>query len=206
MTLMDTHKTPTTASSISKELFLELVQRLGQQGLDDIAWAESLRPPVDPDQFAFDAIFVVCNSGMHHRIAQKIFDKCVPALLEGRPVIGVFKHPGKAQAIETLWRDRVALLAAYNAATDKLAFCQSLPWIGAITKFHLAKNYAAEVAKPDVHLQRLADRAGVTPQALCESLAKATGWRVGTVDTLLWRLCATGILDSRTGIILEEKQ
>lgn len=56
-------------------------------------------------------------------------------------------------------------------------------------------------AKPDVHLQRLADLEGVCAQALCERLAKETGYRVATVETLIWRACANGILISRTGEI-----
>jgi len=34
-----------------------------------------------------------------------------------------------------------------------------------------------------------------------ERLTKATGWRVATIDTLLWRACAVGLIDSRTGKI-----
>jgi len=93
------------------------------------------------------------------------------------------------------------LLGRYLVAADKVEFCASLPWIGNITKYHLAKNFGADVAKPDVHLQRLADREGTTAQALCERLAKATGYRAATVDVLLWRACANGIINSRTGEI-----
>ncbi len=191
----------TTATPITKELFISLVQRLGNQGQNDIEWAESRRAPQDADHFAFDCIFVIANSGMKNTVAQKIFDKSVVALVAGTPVFDVFKHPGKSSAMETIWRDRVPLLASYHLADDKLAFCETLPCIGNITKYHLAKNFGAPVAKPDVHLQRLADRAGVTPQHLCEALSRETGWKVGTVDTLLWRLCAVGIIDSRTGVV-----
>lgn len=184
---------------ISKADLCALINQLGQQAVDDIAWAEALQPPADPDDFATEAIFVICNSGMKNTVARGIYDRCAAALVSGRPVFEVFKHPGKAAAIETIWRDRVQLLAGYLAAGDKLAFCESLPWIGGITKYHLAKNFGADVAKPDVHLQRLADREGCTAQALCERLAAESGLRVATVDTLLWRACANGVIDSRTG-------
>lgn len=181
--------------------FWRVVGALGKQALDDIDWAEALVAPDHPDQFAFDAIFVICNSGMKNTVAQGIFDRCVSALLNGYPVITAFKHPGKVAAIETIWRDRERLLAEYLAADDKLAFCESLPWIGGITKYHLAKNYGADVAKPDVHLQRLADREGCTSQELCERLALESGFRVATVDTVLWRACANAVINSRTGEI-----
>lgn len=188
-----------------------LVHALGQQAADDIAWAESLEPPANADAFASEAIFVICNSGMKHTVARTIYNKVQDALERGTPVRDVFKHEGKAAAIEWIWRERAALyarlmaivLTSEGAETGQklLAFCEALPWIGGITKYHLAKNFGADVAKPDVHLQRLADREGTTPQALCERLAAATCWRVATVDTLLWRACAVGLLDSPTGRI-----
>lgn len=179
--------------------FTYLVERMGAQAQEDIDWGESLSAPDHPDHFALEAVFVICNSGMKNTVAQGIFTRCDLALQSGKPVLDVFKHPGKAAAIETIWRDRVFLFAGYLAAVDKLAFCESLPWVGGITKYHLAKNFGADVAKPDVHLQRLADREGCTVQALCARLAKEVGLRVATVDTVLWRACAGGFLDSRTG-------
>lgn len=184
---------------ITVDDFNDLVYALGDVAAEDIAWAESLCPPTDPDEFALETVFVVCNSGMKNTVARGIYERCEAALRAGTPVSQVFRHPGKAAAIETIWRDRVKLHAGFLAAEDKLAFCESLPWIGGITKYHLAKNFGADVAKPDVHLQRLADIEGCTAQELCERLAKETGYRVATVDTVLWRACANGVLDSRTG-------
>lgn len=186
---------------ITADDFRRIRQLLGEQAEDDIAWAEGLRPPIDAEQFAMEAIFVICNSGMKNTVARGIFQRCRDALADGTPVCEVFKHPGKASAIELIWRNREQLLASYLAADDKLANLQSLPWVGGITRYHLAKNFGADVAKPDVHLQRLADREGCTAQALCERLAGELGLRVASVDTVLWRACANGILNSRTGTI-----
>lgn len=186
---------------ITREIFFHLVDQLGEQALNDIEWAELLRPPVDAVEFAQESIFVICNSGMKNTVARGIFDRCMGALEAGVPVFEVFKHPGKAAAIEHIWANRESLLQSYLQADDKLANVGSLPWIGKITMYHLVKNFGADVAKPDVHLQRLADREGCTVQQLCERLAKATGLRVASVDTVLWRACANGVLDSRTGMI-----
>lgn len=175
---------------------------LGDEAEADIAWAEAIQPPKDADSFALEVAFVICNSGMKNTVARGIFAKCRNALHAKTPVFDVFKHPGKSAAIETVWRDRVRLLAEYCAvhgATNKLAFLHALPWIGGITKYHLAKNFGADVAKPDVHLQRLADRESCTAQALCERLAREVGLRVASVDTVLWRACANGVINSRTG-------
>lgn len=181
--------------------FRHIVVELGQQALDDIEWAQSCCAPTDADDFASEAIFVICNSGMKNTVARRIFEKVMAAIAAGQSAQIAFGHAGKAAAIDYIWRRRAELLAAYLATDDKVEFCASLPWIGKITKYHLAKNFGAQVAKPDVHLQRLADREGATAQALCERLAAATGYGIATVDVLLWRACANGIINSRTGEI-----
>lgn len=188
---------------ISLTDFRRIVEQLRAAGYadDDIAWAEGLTPPASAEAFAREAIFVICNSGMKFTIAQQIFERCCGALRDGTPVAGVFGHPGKAAAIERLWAERDALFDAYQAADDKLAFLADLPWIGGITKFHLAKNFGLDVVKPDVHLARLSAVHGVSPQDLCAAIARETGYRIATVDTLLWRACATDVIDSHTGRI-----
>lgn len=165
----------------------------------DISWSESCGPPADPEHFALEAIFVICNSGMQNKVAARIFEKCRSALLAGTPVSEQFGHPGKSAAIEHIWSHRDEIHDAYMAAPDKIEYCRSLPWIGGITCYHLAKNFGAPVAKPDIHLQRLADRHGTTPQELCEILALRTGFSISTIDLILWRACAERMLDARTG-------
>lgn len=179
--------------------FSAIVIALGESGLDDIAWSEAIQPPADADDFALEAIYVICNSGMKNTVARGIYERVRAAIANGNSAHTAFLHRGKAGAIDDIWSHRHRLLDEYRAAADKVEFCASLPWIGAITKFHLAKNFGADVAKPDVHLQRLADRESTTPQALCERLAVSSGYRVATVDLLLWRACANGVINSRTG-------
>lgn len=181
--------------------FHRILAALGEQGAEDAAWAMSTHAPDSAEEFASEVIYVICNSGMRFTVARGIFDRCMAALGENRPVREVFGHPGKAAAIDRIWANRYIYLTEYLAAVDKLAYLESLPWIGGITKYHLAKNFGLPYAKPDVHLQRLADREGVTAQALCERLAGETGLTVPAVDTVLWRGCAVGVIDSRTGVI-----
>lgn len=167
----------------------------------EVEWSERLRAPHDADAFATETIYVICNSGMKWAVARGIFDRIMPILRRGGSSFEGFKHPGKSRAIDRIWAEQEALFQAFVSANDKLAFCRSLPWIGGITCYHLAKNFGVDVAKPDVHLQRMADREGVDVQALCGRLAHETGYRLATVDTILWRAAATGLLDSRTGLI-----
>jgi hypothetical protein len=181
--------------------FQRLRAALGQQAEEDIAWAKACCPPKNEEEFALEAIFVICNSGMKNTVARQIYECVLGALFSGKSAGDAFGHKGKAAAIDHIWRHQGVLYVDYLLADDKLAFCESLPWIGGITKYHLAKNFGADVAKPDVHLQRLADREGCTAQQLCERLAAETGLRVAAVDTVLWRACADGVLNSRTGEI-----
>lgn len=167
----------------------------------DVEWSEGCGPPADAEDFASEAVFVICNSGMKNTVARGIFERVMVALRSGRSARAAFGHPGKSAAIDQIWSDRETIFAGYMAAADKPTFCEALPWIGGITKYHLAKNFGAPVAKPDVHLQRLADLHGLTAQALCERLAGESGLKVATVDLVLWRACANGLLDARTGEI-----
>lgn len=192
-----------TGQAITKERFDQIIAELRAAGFadKDIEWSENVTEPADAEDFASEAIFVICNSGMKNTIARRIYEKVMSHVRGGRSAFGGLKHPGKATAIDSIWNHREGLLAEYRAAPDKVEYCASLPWIGGITKYHLAKNFGAQVAKPDVHLQRLADLHDCTAQALCERLAAESGFKVATVDVLLWRACAEGILDGRTGEI-----
>lgn len=163
-----------------------------------IEWSEAIPPPADAEAFAEQTVYVICNSGMMNRVAEPIFNRCMVALREGRSATTVYGHPGKATAIDRIWAERDVLFAAYLVEADTIAFLRSLPWIGEVTSFHLAKNLGADVAKPDVHMQRLARRDSTTTHKLCARLSRQTGYRIATIDTVLWRACADGLLDSTT--------
>ena len=183
---------------ISKELFARIDRAVRKAGYSAaIEWSENIRPPGNASQFAAEAIYVICNSGMANRVAVPIFERCMLALRRGQSVTLVFGHPGKAAAIDHIWKRRRSLFRKLNETDDLIAFCATLPWIGYVTKFHLAKNLGADVAKPDVHLNRLAEPTGETAQGLCERLAKESGYRAATVDLILWRACADLIIHSR---------
>lgn len=192
-----------TDTVLSPEWFQAVAETVRQAGfLDaDVQWSENVKEPASAQEFASEAIFVIANSGMKHTVARQIYEKAMGALLHGIPVIEVFGHAHKAASMEKIWADREILFAAFLAAEDKLEFCGTLPHIGKITKYHLAKNFGVDCAKPDVHLQRLADLGHGDVDRLCRDLATASGYRVATVDLILWRASAIGTLDSRTGAI-----
>jgi hypothetical protein len=165
--------------------------------VEDHTWSEQLAPPETADEFASAAVYVIANSGMSYPVAQHVYRRCMAALNRGSSARRVFGHKGKATAMNWIWRERERLFVEFQAAADKLEFCELLPWIGPTTKFHLAKDLGVDVAKPDVHLARLAKRDRTTVDRLCARLATLTGYRRATIDTILWRACATGIINSR---------
>lgn len=165
---------------------------------DEIEWAQGLQPPSCGYDLACEAIWVILNSGMRYRIARRIWERLKPHLDGGGPAGQVFGHKGKAAAIDAIWGRCDELLEAFRAAEDKVAWCQTLPWIGPITKFHLAKNLGVDCAKPDRHLERIAVAAGLDVHGLCAELAAASGDRVATVDMVLWRAAEIGLIRTRS--------
>ena len=174
---------------------IEAILRQAGHG-PSIDWSETIPEPADPDAFAAEAIYVICNSGFRNSVARPIFLKCMKAVRAGRSAAEVFGHEGKTAAIDDIWQDRDALFASYQREADKLAYLQTLPWIGPVTAHHLIKNLGKDHAKPDVHLERLARGDGTTTHKLCSRLARQTGYRIATVDTVLWKAAETGLLNS----------
>ena len=162
---------------------------------EEVRWSEEVGAPESPDTFLQEYAFVVVNSGMKNTIARAIYERVMAALSEGKAVSTAFGHPGKAAAIQAVSDERVEWFSRWGDADDKLAFLESMPWIGPITKYHLGKNYGLDLAKPDRHLVRIAEAWGAeSVHELCSGLAEASGDRIGTVDLVLWRASTLGWL------------
>lgn len=193
---------------LTAAVYCDVRARLADRGHgDDYTWSQGLKPPATARELVSEYVWVVLNSGMKNTIARKIMDRVWPALMAGAPVADVFGHREKAAAIEDTWRRRIERFADFTAIAERgdaavAEWCETLPWIGKITKYHLAKNLGADVAKPDRWLIRLADVEQTTVRALCAVLAAETGDRVATVDIVLWRACAVGVLAISDGAIL----
>jgi hypothetical protein len=112
-------------------------------------------------------------------------------------VSDVFGNVSKGRAIELVWLERAMLFRTYLALTtdaERVEFLGGLPWLGPITKWHAAKNFGLDVAKPDRHLERVAAKNGESPQQLCARLAKTSGDRIATVDYVIWRAAESGLI------------
>lgn len=132
---------------------------------------------------------------MKAQIARKIYDRLIYSLELGNEITPEkFGHVGKRGAINEIWFERDDWFSLYNGAKDKLEFLERLPWIGPITKYHLAKNFGLDYCKPDRWLVRIATSYETTPEELCGRLAKETGDRIGTVDYVIWRAANLGLV------------
>ncbi len=138
-------------------------------------------------EFFWQYVYVVFNAGMKNQVAESMYRKFAE---DG---IDAVKHLGKKNAIKSAMKNHKRWfreLKKLDTIIDKLLFLKSLPWIGDITKYHLARNLGIDVAKPDRHLMRIAKKFGYSDvQQMCKEVSEKTGDRIGTVDLVLWRYC-----------------
>ncbi len=140
------------------------------------------------DVFFFEYVYVVLNAGMKEQVARKMYDKFCSELN-----IEVIGHPGKRKAIGAALNNYKSWFETIKSAGDdtvRIERMGELPWIGDITKYHLARNIGIDCVKPDRHLKRLAEQFRFeTPLAMCVEIQKITGEKLGVIDVVLWRYC-----------------
>lgn len=176
---------------MTSDEYIELKRQIIALGFaDEIAWAANIQPCTSADDFAIEFTFVVCNSGMKAQIARRIFERIRLAQDHEESAHTVFGHKGKASAIDAMWAGREEKFHEFSMLDSDAArvdFLATLPWIGQITKWHLAKNLGVNCCKPDRHLVRIAAASNETPAELCERIAEDLGDKVAVVDLVIWR-------------------
>lgn len=178
---------------MKKSDFDLLVSELIKSGYsDEIIWQRELKPCDNAYTFFMEACWVILNSGMKEQIARKIWERVQYAWELEQDLSTVFKHKGKVKALNFVNNSRVPLFEGYLAAENKLEYLQTIPFIGKITCYHLAKNLGHDCVKPDRHLMRIAGQYNTTPDELCERLSKETGEKKCVIDIILWRSANLG--------------
>jgi hypothetical protein len=172
-------------------------------------WAAALSGlPTTAEDMAAEVIWIILCAGRSAQSARTIERKVILAIKEGRPVVTVFGYRAKAAAIERAWSERdhdYGVLRTLEGNHEGiLQWCGLIPFVGNDTKYQLAKNFGANVCKPDIWLCRLSgfpDRprrqirerfAGC--MALCRYLSESSGDSIPVIDSLLWLACNKGIL------------
>lgn len=138
------------------------------------------------EKFFEQYVWCVLNAGMKEQVAAKIYARYFET--QNPETIG---HLGKRAAIEEGAREYAWWFEELKTNSDKIEYLQSLPWIGPITKYHLARNIGIDCVKPDRHLVRLAKYYGFdSPLKMCEEIQRFVPYeRLGTIDVILWRDC-----------------
>lgn len=159
---------------------------------NEILWQTNLQPVTDPEIFRDETIWVILNSGMKEQIARMIWEKIKFAIKEDIDISQAFGHKGKVAAIKYIRSNYETIFSGYLKAPNKIEYLQEIPFIGSITKYHLAKNLGHDCVKPDRHLVRIAKKYGKCCEDMCEDISKETGDKVSVVDIVLWRSANLG--------------
>jgi hypothetical protein len=158
---------------------------------------------VDARYFWSEYIWCVYTSGFNAKVVTKHFPALMAAygpwdasIWESRAWAKVKDLIGNKRKCHAIIRTRTWMRdmgwerfqREYLNSPDALA---QLPFVGSITKFHLARNLGMDAVKPDIHLERVAERfqAG-TPDEMCHFLSGLSGERIGVVDFIIWSFCA----------------
>lgn len=180
---------------MERQEFEEIFNKVKLSGYDhEIEWQRNLQPCHNHIDFLYETCWVILNSGMKEQIARKIWDRIRAAWADKIDISTVFKHKGKVAAIKHVRDNCRGLFDGYLAAQNKMEYLQTIPFIGKITCYHLAKNLGHDCVKPDRHLVRIANQYNTTPDELCERLSKQVGEKKSVIDIILWRACNLKII------------
>jgi hypothetical protein len=195
------------AIAIAYQKAKETVMRAGFR--DEILWQESVNINlVTESDFLREHAWVTLSAGMQERVIRNLFRGIVSSFydFQSAEVIVENKCVCRSAALRHFNNQRKIDAIIFMAqkiydegfeqfkgclCTNPLATLQSLPYIGPVTCFHLAKNIGIQVAKPDRHLTRLAHRAGYDDvQLFCRDISVLTGDSIPVVDIVLWRFAS----------------
>ena len=111
--------------------------------------ARSRPVSTDADAFARAAIRTICAASVTPAVGRRAYERCLAAIAFGATARAGFRHPGKAQAIDFIWRERERLAADLEAAPDPVAFLGTLPWIGPVTTPRLGRELGLLADAPE---------------------------------------------------------
>ena len=170
---------------MKKEEYLDIYQQIMDSDYShEIELAEQLAYKlISPYIFADEVIWFICSSSMKEEVARKIEKRVLLAIERKQPIYPRYlKHKQKAKAIQYIYDNKDRLYVEWLRSEDQLTYLETLPHIGPITKYHLAKNLGIDVIKPDRHLVRIAKSYGMDPLEMCKKLKRETGHTLVVID------------------------
>lgn len=175
-----------TQNHILVNIYLKIKEIVISEGYkQEIESIESIPKDFDKEYFFREYCWVVINSGMKNKIAEKIFEKFWN---NGDINFDEVNHPHKNKSIRYVFSRLDFIYNHFITSKNKLEFLKALSHIGDITKYHLARNLGLDYAKPDRHLTRIAHFLKYDDvQKFCKAISEFVDDRIGIVDLVLWR-------------------
>ena len=172
----------------------------------ELEWQNTVRlTNLTETEFLIQYAWVVLNSGFREAVVRRHFSyislcfcdwESASAVVKNSEVCiacasSVFRHTRKLKAlVEVASAIELEGFKSFyeRIKVDAISELEKLPYIGAVTKFHLAKNLGLDVAKPDRHLLRVASRFGYKDvQQMCREIFDFCGDKIAVADLVLWR-------------------
>lgn len=228
-------------TEINSVIFNYLQLKLIELGLDsdrrsfrEIRDILNNQPIFSPEDFAFECFYVVCVAGFKQDYAKAMCNKIISFIEDNNSnfteedLSKIYGNKMKVKAIKNIWDNRKIYQEKFYKLEDvdkKVDFLGSLPHIGNITKYHLARNLGLNFVKYDIWIQRLGvalygnesfvdkvNNSKLLPEIkrFCDmmfnKLCNETCEKVGYIDVVLWRSCQKGLLKvNRTTVLLNKK-
>jgi hypothetical protein len=143
-------------------------------------------------EFLEQYIFVVLACYWKEQLAYRLFQR----FMETRDLDLIHNAHKRAAISEALlhhqeWLHWIKHYVRVGSGYAEI-YIDSLPMMGPVTRYHLARNIGIDCVKPDRHHLRLAQRFGYeTPLKMCQAIQSEIGGseKLGTIDVVLWRWC-----------------
>ncbi len=216
-------------TEINGVIFNYLQLKLMELGLDsdrrsfkEIRNILNTKPILTPEEFAYECFYVICVAGFKQDYAKKMCNKVIDFIKNNNfnftedALAQVYGNKMKIKAIKQIWDNRISYQEKFyslKTTEEKVGFLGSLPHVGNITKYHLARNLGLNFVKYDIWIQRLGvalygnddlvskvNNSELLPEIkyccdlMFNKLNKETSEKVGYIDVVLWRSCQKGLL------------
>lgn len=193
---------------------------------DEILWQASVNfENITESDFLREHAWVTLSAGMRERVIRHVFHAISPCFYNWESAKIIVENESRCRRFALMRFNNIRkveaiILTAHSISSkgfnafkealnvNPLEILQSLPYIGPVTCYHLAKNIGLQVAKPDRHLTRLANYVGYRDvQLFCKYISLQTGDSIPIVDIVLWRFATIteGYLDYFLNVAIDGK-
>ncbi len=189
------------------DLAKDSVIRAGFSG--EISWQASVSfDEISEADFLREHAWVALSAGMHEHVVRRRFDAISRCFCDWQSASAIVENEENCRGGALMYFNNVRkidgiihtarVLASLDFESykvtirrDPLTVLQTLPFVGPVTRYHLAKNIGLPFAKPDRHLVRLAKSVGyVDVQRFCQDISDSVHDSVPVVDIVLWRFAS----------------